>query len=1310
MGFLAGLLGGGHSKTMPISAAGMQMQTSTQGLPIPLVFGTTKVAPNLIWYGDFKATPLPQSSAGKGGVGGGGGKGGASGQYTYQAAFAMGLCDGPIIGVGNVYANNQITTLAALGFTLFTGSSLQTPWGYLSTAHNNATTISATVPSSGPYTITAPNWVSDSGIVGSTSAVSFTHVSSSPASGQYSTSSKGLYTFNVANKGAKVSIYYTDIFGARRTQTSFIPTASPYTIQVNSRGNGFQNSYSVTELNAAYTLTGGAPAALQYSVSAGVYTFNSANASAAVSITYNTSGNTAALGYNYLAYIASAAYQMGSSPAIPNHNVEVNARYSNSVTQEVFGESWIVPAGLAITTVYSTQWTADVSVTDDKGNTYANVGSSPAALQYTAAAGIYTFNTAQSGAKVFVNYAASAGPDADPSLVVNFLLTDALRGSGYPSSKLAGLTNYQNYCLAMGLLISPAYITQSPCSSMITDIMIATNSAPVFSSGVLSIIPYGDTTITANGKTYTAPSAAQYDVGDDDFVASPGGDPVYLDRASNADFYNSIQLECLDRANQYNPAVIGAKDQALIDTYGLRENTINSHIFANLACGRLSAQLQLQKEARRNKYRFTLDHRYVLLDPMDIITLTASREDGTTWLNKLWVRIETIDEDENGNFAIVAEQYDAGTSHAATNSFQSGVGFAADYNSDPGNANTPVIFEPPIQVAQTGGLEVDIACSGGSNWGGCDVFISTDGNTYKNAGRVTGAARQGVIVGTFATGVDPDTTHTLNVDLTESAGSLLSGTQADADNNHTLCYVDGELISYQTANLTAESKYSLTTYLRRGQFGTTISSHADGSQFARLDGAIFAYAFDKSKIGATIYIKLVSFNIYNGGLQAMEDVSPFTHVLTGPPIPATVTGFQAQQQGNVVACNWVDLAYEGGLKGYDIAYGLVSSAWDAKLMLTEAHRGTEMTNASVPPGTWEISIRAHDIADNLGVAATVPITVTNTNPLISSVSNEPDWLGTITNFFKHYTGVLTPLGTKTVDQYTALSAPAAPTLSTTAGGTIALATYYSKITYIDAGGESLPSSESSQAVLLNNLLTCASPIASGLASGWNLYVSTSAGTETLQNSAPIPIGTNWTEPTTGLVAGAALPTNNTTGWQVFNLFVPDPVTSASYIAPTFDTGYNANLRVYSTISYGLGFGNATLPTMGLEIDTWLNGAADPVVFQPWTIGFINMEYLRAELLYSSILQGGVAYVSDFTSIIDVPNNVENAVVVIAGGGSTVTFPTQFHAAPYIEVTVVSGTALYAEATSITATTAVINVYNNSGTSVGGTVNYSATGQ
>jgi hypothetical protein len=98
-----------------------------------------------------------------------------------------------------------------------------------------------------------------------------------------------------------------------------------------------------------------------------------------------------------------------------------------------------------------------------------------------------------------------------------------------------------------------------------------------------------------------------------------------------------------------------------------------------------------------------------------------------------------------------------------------------------------------------------------------------------------------------------------------------------------------------------------------------------------------------------------------------------------------------------------------------------------------------------------------------------------------------------------------------------MSAPAAPSLSSVAGGALAGATYFAKVTYVNPSGETLPSSESSLAVAANNLLVVTSPIASGTATSYNVYVSTTTGTELKQNTTPIALGTNWTEPTSGLI-------------------------------------------------------------------------------------------------------------------------------------------------------------------------------------------------
>lgn len=115
------------------------------------------------------------------------------------------------------------------------------------------------------------------------------------------------------------------------------------------------------------------------------------------------------------------------------------------------------------------------------------------------------------------------------------------------------------------------------------------------------------------------------------------------------------------------------------------------------------------------------------------------------------------------------------------------------------------------------------------------------------------------------------------------------------------------------------------------------------------------------------------------------------------------------------------------------------------------------------------------------------------------------------------------------------SPPAAPSLSQSSGGSLAAQACYVKLTYVDASGETLPSNESNLAVGANELLNVASPASATGMTGYNVYVGTSSGAETKQNSSPIAIGTPWVEPTSGLIAGAALPTLDTSATIPYEL-------------------------------------------------------------------------------------------------------------------------------------------------------------------------------
>lgn len=460
--------------------------------------------------------------------------------------------------------------------------------------------------------------------------------------------------------------------------------------------------------------------------------------------------------------------------------------------------------------------------------------------------------------------------DCDPSVVVADILTEA----GFPSTRLGSLTTYSDYCLSANLLISPAYTDQRTAAEMIQEICDLTNSAPVWSADRLTIIPYGDEYLSGNGATYSPPSSPLYDLTDDDFMDHE--QPVKLSRIRPSDRKNQIVPEFLNRSNNYNTETIDdIKDNNAIELYGLRcDGPKTMHIFCVKAIAKHAGQLLLQREAIGNIYTFQVGWQYIGPDPMDIVTLT----DLALGCDRQWVRIRTIEEDDEGLLTIEAEEYLEGTGAAAQYTFQDIDGYTENRDTDPGLCNTPIIFEAPAALDQQ--LELCIAVSGGADWGGCAIYASTDGSTYKQIGELEGNSRMGVLSAQLLTGTSPDSTHTLAVDLTESRGELIGGTQQDAELLNTLCYCDGEWLAFETATLTAANKYNL-TYLVRGAYGSAIGTHAVNSQFCRIDPAVVKYIFGQEMIGQTIYIKCLGRNLWGFTPGDISDCTAYPYTITG---------------------------------------------------------------------------------------------------------------------------------------------------------------------------------------------------------------------------------------------------------------------------------------------------------------------------------------------------------------------------------------------------------------------------------------------
>lgn len=744
--------------------SGVRYTTALRGRPIPIVYGQSRIAANLIGYWDFNRQNAPQPiSGGKGGFGTSGGKGGNQQQFVYFASIVLALCEGPIIGIGNIWNStgqlplNTVSenfTVPAVGGT-YQVAHFQNFQNDLGVAREDTINQVVNDPGSqGPITL------------GGIQLTPMAPVSGAPGTGQYSQSG-GTYRFAPGDGGKIMVITY--IYSTPNTDSSGVPIQ-----QLN-----FTTFFGTRPQNPWPYLTTNHPG----------HDFT----------------------YEGLAYLTSQNAPLGNSGMIP------------PMTFEVFG---LLPFSAGI-------------------------------------------------------------KDCNPRDIIIDFLTNPFHGvadgiplsRGWTAQDIGDLTIFSNYCVANGLFFSPVIDEQRAASDYIKDFLEAANSEPFISSGQLKIVPYGEMSVVGNGVTYTPPTQPIFDLNDDDYVTDGKKDPMVITRPTPQDAFNVERVEYWDRVNSYNPSIIEAFDQDSTDKIGRRQDADKAfHFITNQQVAAAVAQTILSRSVNvRNKFEALLTARYIPLDPMDVCTHT----DILLGLNKTPLRLKSIEEQANGTLKTVWEEMPFSTSSPTLYPKQLVTSTPSPAQALPGPINTPVLIEAWSRMNDQIGHSIIMGISGGVNVGGCTVWASKDGVNYKTIGQFTGNSRMGTLTATFASHTDPDTTDTLSVDLSQSRSTLASGTASDCDSLLTICWVDGELISYQTATPTTAFNYNIGTRIRRGVFGSPINSHSSGAQFLRLDDSVFKWDFDPSQFNATIFFKFTTFNQFRNNEEPLSTVTAYSITLSG---------------------------------------------------------------------------------------------------------------------------------------------------------------------------------------------------------------------------------------------------------------------------------------------------------------------------------------------------------------------------------------------------------------------------------------------
>lgn len=460
------------------------------------------------------------------------------------------------------------------------------------------------------------------------------------------------------------------------------------------------------------------------------------------------------------------------------------------------------------------------------------------------------------------------GTDANPADVIR----DILDKVGLSSVEIIGLDNYRKYCREADLLISsPTDTTEAKAAhDIINELMTLTNAYMFWSNNKFKIVCKADRPV----GSWAPDTTIQYDLTADDFLESNGA-LVTCQRKDSSEIYNRFPVEFISRKNSYETETVAYELKDDIAECGLRQasSTTAHWFYTKERAVKVAEQLARDALYGRNKFTFKLDWAFCRLEVGDLVTLT----DSALGLDKTPVMIDSVTENTDGTLTFTAISRPPMKAGKPAYDVHEGDRPYIDYNADAPDTDTPLIMQPPAELT-TSGLEVWIGAKGkGDLWGGCEVYVADDGTNYRAAGTIASSAR----VGTLAKSIKAiDTSVEVSCN-----GTFLSGSQQDAERGNTLCWIDGECLSYQGATLLDNGNWRLDGCIR-GQHTTTAAAHDAGAQFARLDASLLRIPFLSEDVGKKVYLKFVSFNVFGAGVQDLAAVKAHEYTIKKYYIPA----------------------------------------------------------------------------------------------------------------------------------------------------------------------------------------------------------------------------------------------------------------------------------------------------------------------------------------------------------------------------------------------------------------------------------------
>jgi hypothetical protein len=832
----------------------LQIQTSGNNVPISIVWGANKIAPNCIWTGGFYGYyGYPEGSHG----GGKGGRGSGSAQaksWQYYTSWEMGLCEGPIYGLGSIWLGHNATNLYGADiWAVYNGTQDQTPWPILSAYYPDQA-----LSYHGIAYITSYNFYlgSSANLPQYSMEVFGVLFNSSGINGGDADPAQIIQDFLINPQYGvgfpPASIDATTLFSNSFASVVTISTGSPAVVSWPT--SAFPNGTPVVFFTTGMLPTGLSPGSIYYIVNSTTGSFGVAATPGGMPV--STSGSQSGM---HTAYTGDSSYQgycrasyLAMSPALTNQEsantiLERWLTLTNTAAVWSGGKLKFISYGDTVVGPTRNQFLSNgVVFTPNVMPVYApsdsdfihQHGKDPVEVTRIDPYSNYNWQRLQ------IQYRISSWlPITTPNPWVYWQAENSYVPSPIDVWDQNGIETY-------GLRVAPDIIASEICDPQvgqvaarlilqrglyirnhyrftlsfeycllepmdllnITDLAIGLNNATVRiieiaedDNGLLAVTAEEFPGHTATAVQYPIQTAGAGNQVNQNIVPARVNTPVIFEPP--ATYTGGIATIFIAASGGIAPAYFLAENSSTGYHYAVQTCDPSVTIPANAAAN-LTFSIYVQPWTTRSAVRLTIGYGTAAAGAdfnLGIATPYATADNGVTASiskvspNSPWYLLTIgtgVPNNSAGplvsspNASVFVESPFQTTNYTGTTGYGIYIwGQQFAWSDSDGSASESATFLPPFSTAAGAAIasQPSVQTPEGTqgiadpNWGGANVWLSTDNVHFSLVGQILGPSRQGVLTADLGnSGGVPDTTDICSVSLLESGGTLLSGSATDA--------------------------------------------------------------------------------------------------------------------------------------------------------------------------------------------------------------------------------------------------------------------------------------------------------------------------------------------------------------------------------------------------------------------------------------------------------------------------------------------------------------------------------------------------